>query len=376
MAWICHGYCLNEKKTKIISTSLTSEELIGFPEKLINNKSRCFQGSVPLGNGFFLKGSEVESLLNSSEKNGEVIFKYITGKELNNSPNFHPGRWVIYFRDWPLEKCKEYPDILRLVKERVKPERDKIIPKNNMAKQRKELWWKFTGPTVELYDAIKNYEKALVSAVVSKHHAFVFIPSDYIYANTLNVFGFDTYDYFSVLQSSIHMAWALFKGSKLGATPRYNVSDCFETFPFPEELNGLEAVGQEYDNHRQTIMQSNNEGLTATYNRFHEPKESSGAIQKLRHLHVEIDKTVAVAYGWEDMDLGHGFHETKHGVSFTISEETRRELLQRLLKLNHERYEEEVLQGLHDKKKQRKKSTSSRGKKKTDTTDKKQGKLF
>jgi len=49
--------------------------------------------------------------------------------------------------------------------------------------------------------------------------------------------------------------------------------------------------------------------------------------------------------------FGHGFHETKQGIRFTISEPARREVLQRLLKLNHERFAEEVAQGLHDKKK-------------------------
>jgi hypothetical protein len=63
-----------------------------------------------------------------------------------------------------------------------------------------------------------------------------------------------------------------------------------------------------------------------------------------------LDKAVAAAYGWDDLDLGHGFHETKQGLRFTISEPARREVLQRLLKLNHQRYEEEVKQGLHSKK--------------------------
>ena len=59
---------------------------------------------------------------------------------------------------------------------------------------------------------------------------------------------------------------------------------------------------------------------------------------------------MAAAYGWSDLDLGHGFHETKQGLRFTISEPARREVLARLLKLNHERYAEEVAQGLHEKK--------------------------
>ena len=55
------------------------------------------------------------------------------------------------------------------------------------------------------------------------------------------------------------------------------------------------------------------------------------------------------AYGWDDLVLEHGFHETKQGLRYTISEEARREVLGRLLQLNHERYAEEVKLGLHEK---------------------------
>ena len=103
------------------------------------------------------------------------------------------------------------------------------------------------------------------------------------------------------------------------------------------------------------------EGLTSVYNRFHDPDEAAADIQTLRNLHVEMDHSVAVAYGWSDLDLGHGFHETKQGTRFTISESARREVLARLLKLNHERYAEEVAQGLHDKK-GKPKATGRKGK--------------
>ena len=92
-------------------------------------------------------------------------------------------------------------------------------------------------------------------------------------------------------------------------------------------------------------MLARQEGLTKTYNRFHNPDEAAEDIQKLRQLHVEMDNAVAAAYGWTDLDLGHGFHETKQGLRFTISEPARREVLARLLKLNHERYAEEVARG-------------------------------
>jgi hypothetical protein len=130
-------------------------------------------------------------------------------------------------------------------------------------------------------------------------------------------------------------------------------SDCFETFPFPplpESRSPLEEIGERYYQHRQSIMQTRQEGLTKTYNRFHDPKETAADIAELRRLHVEMDQAVAAAYGWHDLDLGHGFHATKQGTRYTISETARREVLDRLLELNHQRYAEEVAEGLHEKK--------------------------
>jgi hypothetical protein len=85
-------------------------------------------------------------------------------------------------------------------------------------------------------------------------------------------------------------------------------------------------------------MAARREGLTATYNRFHTPHEVSQDIATLRALRVEMDRAVAAAYGWTNLDLGHGFHQTKQGIRYTISEAARREVLDRLLALNHERY--------------------------------------
>ena len=51
-----------------------------------------------------------------------------------------------------------------------------------------------------------------------------------------------------------------------------------------------------------------------------------------------MDHAVAAAYGWTDLGLGHGFHQTKQGIRYTISEAARPKVLDLLLALNHERY--------------------------------------
>ncbi|MFO7681052.1 MAG: hypothetical protein R6X34_13470 [Chloroflexota bacterium] len=67
---------------------------------------------------------------------------------------------------------------------------------------------------------------------------------------------------------------------------------------------------------------------------------------------MEIDNAVAAAYGWHTstgstaaLDLDHGFHEKAQGIRYTISEPARREVLTRLLQLNHQRHAEEQEHG-------------------------------
>ncbi|MGK0488849.1 MAG: hypothetical protein ACJAXB_002036 [Candidatus Endobugula sp.] len=65
-----------------------------------------------------------------------------------------------------------------------------------------------------------------------------------------------------------------------------------------------------------------------------------------------MDEAVLAAYGWEDIQLRHDFYEVDYlsendRVRYTIHPDARKEVLKRLLLLNHERFEEEVAQGLH-----------------------------
>ena len=127
---------------------------------------------------------------------------------------------------------------------------------------------------------------------------------------------------------------------------RYNPSHCFDTFPFPATSHRLDEIGAAVETHRLEVMLTTRLGLTPLYNRFHDRDDSATDIRELRTLHIEMDQAVAAAYGWDDLKLGHDFHPTKQGERFSISEPARREVLQRLLKLNHDRHTEEVEKGL------------------------------
>ena len=134
-------------------------------------------------------------------------------------------------------------------------------------------------------------------------------------------------------------------GSTLETRFVYTPSDCFETFPFPRNLSGL-------DDHRRTLLHAppdHHADAAGRLDRHLQPLSQRPRprpdIQQLRDLHVEMDYAVAAAYGWQDLALDHGFHDTKQGIRFTVAESARRELLDRLLALNHQRHREEVEAG-------------------------------
>jgi hypothetical protein len=377
---------LDSRHVERITSFLNDMPVLGSPQRLMANSNLSFQGSNILGMGFTMSPEEGQTLLTENPKNKDVLFPFLNGQDLNGNFDQSPSRWVINFFEWPLQRgessgwldatdkkrnewlrkgivpsdypepvANDYPDCMTIVRERVYPVRRK-----NRNRQRREIWWRFTRPTIELYQAIDPLSRVLVVALTSKYLSFTFVSPNWVYAHACGVIAFETSDKFAVLQSSYHDAWARTHGSTLETRLRYTPADVFETFPFPSDTSGLGVIGENYHEHRRQLMLEQQEGLTKTYNRFHDPDESAADIAKLRQLHVEMDNVVAAAYGWDDLDLGHGFHETAQGIRYTISENGRREVLTRLLKLNHERYAEEVRLGLHEKKTKRKSSKSKK----------------
>ena len=370
-------FILDEKPVDGITAFLTNPgKTSGNPDRLAANQNKSFQGSVVLGMGFVLTPEEAQALIEKDAKNQDVLFPYLNGQDLNTNPDQSPNRWVINFFDWPLDAedddpknpkgrpyASDYPDCLAIVEEKVKPERDKLgLKSDSSAKGYAKYWWLYARRGIELYSAIAKMERVLVSPRVSKLLIFSFAPAKQVFSEQLVVFPINSNNIFALLNSSIHSFWAWqFCSTMRDAGIRYSPTDGFETFPFPTSTANLEQIGEKYYTHRQNIMLTRQEGLTKTYNRFHNPDETNPDIEQLRTLHIEMDNAVAAAYGWEDIELDHDFHDTKQGIRFTICENARREILDRLLQLNHQRYAEEVAEGLHDK---GKKKAKGGGKKK------------
>src|SRR5258708_5231874 len=115
--------------------------------------------------------------------------------------------------------------------------------------------------TNALYTSIAGMKRALVTAIITTYFAPIFHPINEVYSHKCCVFSIEDWFSYAVIQTNIHEAWARHYSSSLKTWLNYSPSDCFETFPFPTNMNGLEDIGERYYTHRQSIMLTCQEGL-------------------------------------------------------------------------------------------------------------------
>jgi hypothetical protein len=341
----------------------------GDPTRLATNRGQSFIGTIALGMGFTFDDTaaaveassleEMQRLLRLNPDLRSLIQPYLGGEEVSSSPTHSHHRYIINFGDCSQEAAMRRPDLYEIVFTKVKPYRDRL--KRDVYRKK---WWQFGEKQSALYQAIQSLKNVLVTSRIGQHCVFTFIPTGSVYADTLVVFCTSAFEFFSVMQSRIHETWARFLASSMKDDLRYTPSDCFETFPFPrgfENSPALQKIGREYYEFRADLMIRNNEGLTKTYNRFHDQEDTSTAIFKLRELHAAIDRAALDAYGYTDIPIGCEFildyegedeaedarpRKRKKPYRYRWPDEVRDEVLARLLKLNAERAEEERLTGL------------------------------
>jgi hypothetical protein len=334
------------------------------PLQLRANQGASYQGACVLGMGFTFDDTdtsntassiaEMRNLIQKDPRNSERIFPYIGGKEVNSDPQQAHHRYVIDFEDMSLEAASHWPHLLEIVKSRVKPARDKIGG-YSVAERRKEHWWQFGTATPALNKAKAGLERVLVIARISNAFALAFLPAKMVFNEKTIVFSFDADAAFSTLQSRIHETWARFFGSTLKDDFQYTPSDCFETFPLPADWlthPELNAIGKSYYEFRSNLMLKNDEGLTTTYNRFHDPDDFNTDIMKLRDFHSAMDRVVLDSYSWTDIPTSCEFvldyeveddesGDRKKPYRYRWPDEVRDEVLARLLELNRQRALEE-----------------------------------
>jgi hypothetical protein len=385
---------IDSQEVNRISAYLVEGDLDDAPARLAANRKIAFVGSYILGMGFAfsdtsaLKGEGeglelMQELIERDSRNAERIFPYIGGEEVNTSPTQSHQRYIIDFEDWPLRRdpgleawtetepvkrdlllrkgvvpadypehvAEDWPDLVKIVERHVRPMR-----RGNKRARYADIWWQYAERRPGLYRNLQGNEKVLVRSLTSAHFsAFSFLPAGMVYDQTLIVWTTNRDAMLALLCSRLHELWASGQGADIGGTGRYNIIDCFETFPLPSDFSDqLTKVSEQYSEFRQKVMLSRNEGLTKIYNRFHDRSENSADIARLRELHAEMDASVLRAYGWDDLAeraqpefIEQDADEGKQAKTrLDWPSEFKDEVLALLLALNAERAEAERAAGL------------------------------
>jgi hypothetical protein len=326
---------------------------------LVQEGRFAFIGHHVNGSGFVLNHEEASRLLARAARNADVVFPYVIGQDLNQSPTSQASRWVINFGERDLDQARSYPDCLEIVERLVRPERE---GRNRAAHGRR--WWRFADYRKGMEEAISGVERCVALAQVSKTVMPVMVSARQVFSHKVIVFATEDYADLALYSSCLHYWWALDRSATMKADLSYSPSDVAVTFVRPTLTTRLRTLGGELDAHRRDLMADRKMGLTSVYNLVHIPDCQDEDIVELRRIHEAIDKATVEAYGWHDLldhsgqtppidptheafPLDHGFHETDQGTRYTIGLLARTEIIDRLRQLNHQAYADEVHLGLH-----------------------------
>jgi len=330
---------LDGQSVDFISSRLDAEPEAE-PRHLAQNDKKAFIGDFVRGIGFVLQSDEAADLLSYDPRHAECLLPYMTGEDLNSDAQQRPSRWVICFHNWDLERARQYPALVKIVEERVRGDRERLV--NSGDRRDRERWWLFARYRGDLRVAMVALNQVMAVSRVTEHHAVCFLPATYVFSDRLVVFAFAGYYHFALIQSSIHELWSRRQGFTLESRYCYAPEDAFDTFPFPQSCHTqaqaeAERLGEAYHEHRRQVMLARQVGLTRAYNLFRNRDCADADIVRLRELHAEMDRAILACYGWTDLDPGHGFHVNERGQTrFTVSPDARLAILRRLLALNLE----------------------------------------
>jgi hypothetical protein len=355
---------LDQRVARRISAYLVDGELDQSPAALAANEGKAFIGSYLLGMGFTFddlaaeKGlasplSEMHSLIKRRPRNAERIFPYIGGDEINTDPQQRHHRFAIDLGDMSeTEARSQWPDLMSIIERLVRPQRHR-----DKRETYRRNWWRYAERRAALYPTVASLHYVLALSRVSQHLSIARLPVPMVYAERCVVFPFENFAPFSCIQSRLHEIWARSFSATMEDRLLYAPSDCFRSFALPisfEQSPSLEHSGHQYYDHRAAFMIARNEGMTKTYNRFHDPHETAEDICRLRELHAAMDRAVLEAYGWQDLaeraepiflDETNDDDHPYQGRLFWPAA-FRDEVLARLLALNAERHAEEVRLGI------------------------------
>ena len=368
--WVCKRpskdvpCVLNGKNVSAISSYLLRSNVNAAPAPLTQSQGIAFKGTELGSQGFVIdddEGCVLPAELSASATINpaccEIVKPYMGGEELNEDLPGHFRRSVVDLVGiGETEALARYSPLVELVRSRVTC--DRSSRKSDIALA---PWWEHWRSRPEMRAACKGLEQKLAASQTSKYLIFSLVPGNVVLSHKTVVLASQSDGLFTCVQSRAHESWSSAFGSSMKDDPVYTPSDCFETFPFPDDWKTSEhlaIVGRHYREFRALMVERRLEGLTKIYNRFHDPSATDADVVELRELHATMDRTVLDAYGWSDIqpicefNLDYEEEEDEGDTSrgrrkkkpwrYRWSDDVRDEVLARLLELNVKRAKAQV----------------------------------
>lgn len=215
-----------------IHADLTSGLDLRMAQPLRENQGRSFEGVKPAGK-FDVPAEVARGWLDlpnpTGVSNRDVLKPYISGEDLTEAKG--KDRWLIDFNQMLLEEAQQYRRPMQHVVENVKP----VRATNNRLSIR-ERWWIHGEARPGMRQALKPLSRFIVTSIHATYRFFVWLTPEFIPNNALTIIAAEDDFTFGILNSGVHVSWAIRKGTALGVgnDDRYTATTTFVTFPFPE----------------------------------------------------------------------------------------------------------------------------------------------
>jgi len=337
---------LDGENVRNINSDLSSTVDLTVVKPIFENSGIAFIGSQK-GGSFDIKSNVANDMLKkkgntNGRPNSDVISRWINGKGIISRAR---EMWIIDFGvNMTMKKAAQYKAPFVYVKQHVKSKREK----EKSEKRTTEKWWLHQRPRPELREALRGLKRYIVTPRVSKHRIFIWMKSDVLPDSAVVAIARDDDYFFGVLHSRIHELWSRNTGTQLREAEsgfRYSQTLTFESFPFPWTIGGepqyaksklmsdISNTAKDLVNFRQKWLSppSKEVGITiskytvrkrtytvlynalehyrkyvkgkryttAKWNRAIKNLVSLDEVDKLDHIHAQLDKAVIKAYGWE-----------------------------------------------------------------------------
>lgn len=355
-----------------ISADLRTGAMLRSAVPLIANDLMAHMGVKLHGAGFIVEGREANDLSEAYE--GDTIIRpFLNGRDLVQKPR---GVFVIDTDGLASDQLRaNHPRAYAVLLERVKPERDQ-----NPREGRKNNWWIYGENASVMRSAVADLSRYIATCRTASHRIFSFIPKEYLAESKVVVVSLSNALLLAILNSRVHVAFAVTTGGFLEDRPTYQHSETFYPFPFADVLanptiqSRLTELGERLDAFRKERLAAHDFlTMTGLYNVLERIRElewkagpgrhsesaasieplsererdiyDAGHIAILKDIHDEIDTLVLAAYGWADLAprlVGRPGATTPSQYKTDDQLAAEEELLTRLVALNQERAAEEA----------------------------------